>query len=139
MAIATISPVTGETLKTFEPLSKEALEEKLARAATAWQSYRGTSVEDRAGWLRAAADVLDADTDAVAELMTTDGPAVFRAWTPVSVKMPVPMTTPIPKPTRWRALRCRRSRPTPPSAPSPRASASMCSMDLVRKRSTSGT
>jgi succinate-semialdehyde dehydrogenase/glutarate-semialdehyde dehydrogenase len=72
MAIATISPVTGETLKTFEALSKEALEQKLARAAAAWQSYRRTSLEDRAGWLRAAADVLDADTDAVAELMTTE-------------------------------------------------------------------
>src|SRR4051812_7756686 len=72
MAIATINPTTGETLKTFEPLSDEALEDKLARAAAAWQSYRRTSVEDRVGWLRAAADVLDEDTDAVAELMTTE-------------------------------------------------------------------
>jgi succinate-semialdehyde dehydrogenase/glutarate-semialdehyde dehydrogenase len=72
MAIATINPTTGETLKTFEPLSDEALEDKLARAAAAWKSYRLTSVEDRVGWLRAAADVLDEDTKAVAELMTTE-------------------------------------------------------------------
>jgi succinate-semialdehyde dehydrogenase/glutarate-semialdehyde dehydrogenase len=72
MAIATVNPATGETLKTYEPLSDEALEEKIARAATAWTSYRRTSAEQRAGWLRAAADVLDADTDAVAELMTTE-------------------------------------------------------------------
>jgi succinate-semialdehyde dehydrogenase / glutarate-semialdehyde dehydrogenase len=72
MAIATINPATGETLKTFEPLSDDALEEKIARAATAWASYRRTSPEQRAGWLRAAADVLDADADAVAELMTTE-------------------------------------------------------------------
>jgi succinate-semialdehyde dehydrogenase/glutarate-semialdehyde dehydrogenase len=72
MAIATINPATGETLKTYEPLSDEALEEKIARAAQAWQSYRLTSVEDRAGWLRAAADVLDEDAKAVAELMTTE-------------------------------------------------------------------
>src|SRR3954467_1689505 len=72
MAIATINPATGETLKTYEPLTDEALEERIARAARAWQSYRLTSVEDRVGWLRAAADVLDEDTDTVAELMTTE-------------------------------------------------------------------
>ncbi|HEY4603073.1 MAG TPA: NADP-dependent succinic semialdehyde dehydrogenase [Blastococcus sp.] len=72
MAIATVNPVTGETLKTYEPLSDEALEEKIARAAAAWKDYRGTSAEQRAGWLRAAADVLDADADTVAELMTTE-------------------------------------------------------------------
>src|SRR3954453_10360107 len=72
MAIATINPATGETPKTYEPLTDEALEERIARAARAWQSYRLTSVEDRVGWLRAAADVLDADTDQVAELMVTE-------------------------------------------------------------------
>jgi succinate-semialdehyde dehydrogenase / glutarate-semialdehyde dehydrogenase len=72
MAIATINPATGETLKTYEPLSDEALEEKLSRAATARESYRLTSPQERAGWLRAAADVLDADAGAVAELMTTE-------------------------------------------------------------------
>src|SRR3954451_24349407 len=72
MAIATINPATEETLKTYEPLSDEALEDKLARAARAWQSYRLTSVEERLGWLRAAADVLDRDTATVAELMTTE-------------------------------------------------------------------
>src|SRR3954464_5277937 len=72
MAIATINPASGETLKTYEPLTDEALEERIARAARAWQSYRLTSVEDRVGWLRAAADVLDEDTDQVAELMVTE-------------------------------------------------------------------
>ncbi|MGY1835753.1 NADP-dependent succinic semialdehyde dehydrogenase [Blastococcus sp. SYSU DS0510] len=72
MAIATINPATGETLKTYEPLGEEALEEKLARAARAFAGYRLTSPEQRAGWLSAAAEVLDADTDAVAELMTTE-------------------------------------------------------------------
>jgi succinate-semialdehyde dehydrogenase/glutarate-semialdehyde dehydrogenase len=72
MAIATINPTTGETLKTYEPLTDEALEQKIARAAAAFQSYRLTSVEDRVGWLRAAADALDDDTDSVAELMTTE-------------------------------------------------------------------
>ncbi len=72
MAIATINPATGETLKTYEPLSDEALEDKLARAAAAYRSYRLTDLEERAGWLRAAADVLDGDADTVAELMVTE-------------------------------------------------------------------
>ncbi len=72
MAIATINPATGETLKTYEAISDEVLEEKIARAAAAFDSYRLTTVEDRVRWLSAAADVLDADTDTVAELMTTE-------------------------------------------------------------------
>src|SRR5215207_9433581 len=72
MAIATINPATGETLKTYEPLSDDALEEKIARAAAAWVTYRLTTAEERAGWLRSAADVLDADADGAAELMTTE-------------------------------------------------------------------
>jgi succinate-semialdehyde dehydrogenase / glutarate-semialdehyde dehydrogenase len=72
MAIATINPTTGETLKTYEPLSDQALEEKLARAAAAYESYRLTPVEERVGWLRAAADALEADVDSIAELMTTE-------------------------------------------------------------------
>jgi succinate-semialdehyde dehydrogenase/glutarate-semialdehyde dehydrogenase len=72
MAIATVNPATGETLKTYEPLSDEALEDKIARAATAWTGYRRTSAHQRAAWLRSAADVLDADTDTIAELMTTE-------------------------------------------------------------------
>jgi succinate-semialdehyde dehydrogenase/glutarate-semialdehyde dehydrogenase len=72
MAIATTNPTTGEVLKTYEPLSDAALEDKLARAAAAFAGYRLTPVEDRVRWLRAAADALDADTDSVAELMTTE-------------------------------------------------------------------
>jgi succinate-semialdehyde dehydrogenase / glutarate-semialdehyde dehydrogenase len=72
MAIATISPVTGETLKEFEPLTDEALEQKIARAEKAWKAYRRTSPAERVGWLRSAAEVLEADADDVAELMTTE-------------------------------------------------------------------
>jgi succinate-semialdehyde dehydrogenase/glutarate-semialdehyde dehydrogenase len=72
MAIATINPATGETLKTYEPLTDDALEDRIARAAAAFDRYRLTPVQDRVGWLRSAADVLDADAKAVAELMTTE-------------------------------------------------------------------
>lgn len=72
MAIATVSPVTGQTLKTFESLTEAEIEDRLARAATAFASYRLTSYADRAGWMRAAADLLDADTQQLGELMTTE-------------------------------------------------------------------
>ncbi len=72
MAIATVDPSTGETLKTFAPLTSAELEDRLARAATAFQSYRRTSFAERSAWCRQAADLLDADTDQLAELMTTE-------------------------------------------------------------------
>lgn len=72
MPIATINPTTGETVETFEALSDAELSDRLERAAQAFRAYRRTGVEQRAGWLRAAADVLDADVDEVATLMTLE-------------------------------------------------------------------
>ncbi|MDQ1679552.1 MAG: succinate-semialdehyde dehydrogenase / glutarate-semialdehyde dehydrogenase [Frankiaceae bacterium] len=72
MPIATINPVTGETVKTFDALSREELERKLARAHEAFSSYRLTSLDDRARWLRAAADLLDGEVDDIAALMTLE-------------------------------------------------------------------
>ena len=72
MAISTTDPRTGKVLKTFDELTDDQLEDKLARAAAAADSYRLTSHEQRAGWLRAAADILDKRTDEVAELMTLE-------------------------------------------------------------------
>ncbi len=71
-AIATTDPTTGTVLETFDPLTPAELEDRLARSAAAFASYRTTSYAERAGWLRAAADVLDADTERVALMMTTE-------------------------------------------------------------------
>jgi succinate-semialdehyde dehydrogenase/glutarate-semialdehyde dehydrogenase len=79
MAIATINPTTGETLKTFEPLSGADLDDRLSRAAAAFASYRLTSYDERAGWMRAAADILDDEADAIAELMTTEMGKTLKA------------------------------------------------------------
>ncbi|HEV7864087.1 MAG TPA: NADP-dependent succinic semialdehyde dehydrogenase [Acidimicrobiia bacterium] len=72
MAIATVNPATGETIKTFDPLSTEELDAKLARADEAFRSYRLTTFAERAGWMRAAADILDREADAIAVTMTTE-------------------------------------------------------------------
>jgi succinate-semialdehyde dehydrogenase/glutarate-semialdehyde dehydrogenase len=72
MAIATVNPTTGETLKTFEPLGDAEIRDRIARAATAFASYRRTTFDERAGWMRAAAVVLDAEIEQLAQLMTTE-------------------------------------------------------------------
>jgi succinate-semialdehyde dehydrogenase / glutarate-semialdehyde dehydrogenase len=72
MAIATTNPTTGEVVKTFDALSEQELDDRLERASVAFRSYRRTSYEQRAGWLRAAADLLEAEADATAELMTLE-------------------------------------------------------------------
>jgi succinate-semialdehyde dehydrogenase/glutarate-semialdehyde dehydrogenase len=72
MAITTTDPRTGEVVKTFDELTEAQLEDRLSRAAAAAAAYRLTSFEDRAGWLRAAADILDKRADEVAELMTLE-------------------------------------------------------------------
>lgn len=79
MAIATISPVTGETLKSFDELTPEELDDKLARAAAAAESYRLTSVEQRAGWLSTAAGNLENEADSVSELITAEMGKTLRA------------------------------------------------------------
>ncbi len=72
MAISTTDPRTGEVLKTFDELTDDQVEDRLSRAAAAAASYRLTTHDQRRGWLRAAADILDKRTDEVAELMTLE-------------------------------------------------------------------
>ncbi|MEU6390878.1 NADP-dependent succinic semialdehyde dehydrogenase [Streptomyces sp. NPDC046939] len=72
MPIATVNPANGETLKTYDALSSEDIEQKLALAARTFDSYRTTSFFDRARMLQQAADLLDADTPDIARVMTTE-------------------------------------------------------------------
>ncbi|MCW2601169.1 MAG: Aldehyde Dehydrogenase [Frankiales bacterium] len=79
MAIATVDPTTGQTLKTFEALTDAELEDRLARAAAAFASYRKTSYEERAAWTRRAADLLEDDAEQLAELLTTEMGKTLKA------------------------------------------------------------
>ncbi len=72
MAIATVNPATGETLKTFDELSDAEVERRLATAAATFADYRLTSFADRAAWMLAAATILDDEVNQVAEMMTTE-------------------------------------------------------------------
>ena len=72
MAIATINPATGETVKTYDEMSAADVERCLAAAATAHERYRLTSFAERAGWMREAASILDTEQDQIAAMMTTE-------------------------------------------------------------------
>jgi succinate-semialdehyde dehydrogenase/glutarate-semialdehyde dehydrogenase len=72
MGIATINPATGEVLKSFEPLSGEAIAAKLSLADSACQQYRQTSMAQRSQWLQQAADILERDQLELGKLMTLE-------------------------------------------------------------------
>jgi succinate-semialdehyde dehydrogenase/glutarate-semialdehyde dehydrogenase len=72
MPIATVNPATGETVKTFDPLDANAVEERVARAESAFRSYRTTDFASRAALLNTAADLLDKEREEIAQTMTTE-------------------------------------------------------------------
>ena len=70
--IASVNPATGVTIETFPELTNAELESKLAGAVQAWRSYRNTPLAERAGWLAAAAGILEAEKDRLARIMTLE-------------------------------------------------------------------
>ena len=71
-AIASVNPANGGTLRTFEPLAARDVDTRLARAAETFLTYRTTTFAQRAGWLTRAAEVLDAQRESLARLITTE-------------------------------------------------------------------
>jgi succinate-semialdehyde dehydrogenase / glutarate-semialdehyde dehydrogenase len=72
MTIATINPATGETLRTFKPLSDAELEVRLQCAADTYRSYRRTPLAERKRMLLRAAEILEAEKDAFGKLMVLE-------------------------------------------------------------------
>ncbi len=72
MGIATINPATGETIKSFEPLSGESIEAKLALAQQTFEQYRKIPMTQRAEWLKVAAEILERDKVSFGKIMTTE-------------------------------------------------------------------
>ena len=72
MPIATIDPTTGQTVNTFTPATSDEIEAALARAHQRFGQYRSTTFAQRAEWTRATADLLDAEADEVAAMMTLE-------------------------------------------------------------------
>ncbi|HEU5459860.1 MAG TPA: NADP-dependent succinic semialdehyde dehydrogenase [Pyrinomonadaceae bacterium] len=72
MAIASINPTTGETLKTFPALSSDDIEQKLQLAADTFRTYRNTPFTNRARMMRRAAEILETEKSALGRLMTLE-------------------------------------------------------------------
>jgi succinate-semialdehyde dehydrogenase/glutarate-semialdehyde dehydrogenase len=72
MAIATINPATGETLKVFEPLEDGEIAAKVELAQQSFQEYRQTSFEERSQWLLQAANILEQEKADFAKIMTLE-------------------------------------------------------------------
>jgi succinate-semialdehyde dehydrogenase/glutarate-semialdehyde dehydrogenase len=72
MPIASINPADGEIVKTFEALDTEQINEKLQRAEECFRSYRRMILAERESMMLRAAEILEAEKDALARLMTTE-------------------------------------------------------------------
>ena len=67
-----VNPATGEEIARYPTLSDDDLEARLEKAHAAFLDYRRTSLDERARWMRAAADLLESENRRWAELMTLE-------------------------------------------------------------------
>jgi succinate-semialdehyde dehydrogenase/glutarate-semialdehyde dehydrogenase len=72
MSIQSINPATGELLRTFEPLSPEAIKAKIALADAAFRAYQEIPLEHRALCMRKLAGILEHEVEELATLLTQE-------------------------------------------------------------------
>ncbi|HMF63670.1 MAG TPA: NAD-dependent succinate-semialdehyde dehydrogenase [Edaphobacter sp.] len=72
MAIESINPANGKTLRRFDPLTDEAVREKIALAAEAFRTYATVPLEHRALCMRKLAAILEHETDDLATIITIE-------------------------------------------------------------------
>ncbi|HYZ90564.1 MAG TPA: NAD-dependent succinate-semialdehyde dehydrogenase [Myxococcales bacterium] len=79
MAIATVDPSTGKTIRTFQPHTDAQVEEKLARAEAAVRLQRETAPSERARRVARAAEILKTRREELGRLMTQEMGKLRRA------------------------------------------------------------
>ncbi len=79
MTIASVNPATGQTLRTFAPLSEPELDARLQCAADAFGRYRRTPLAERTRILSRAAEILEAEKEKFGRLMVQEMGKTFRA------------------------------------------------------------
>ena len=72
MAIESINPATGVLLRTFPPLSGQAIEQRLVQAAEAFAVHRRVPIAHRALCMRKLAWILDNETEELAAIVTAE-------------------------------------------------------------------
>ncbi len=86
MAIATINPATGQTVKTFEELTSAQVDEKIQRAVDAFPKFRDLTFADRGKMMLRAAELLESEKNTLARLMTLEMGKTLRSAVDEAVK-----------------------------------------------------
>jgi succinate-semialdehyde dehydrogenase/glutarate-semialdehyde dehydrogenase len=86
MAIATINPATGQTIKKFEALTDSQVDQKIQRAAETFPALRKLPFADRAKMMMRAAEILESEKDSLAHLMTLEMGKTLRSAVDEAVK-----------------------------------------------------
>ena len=79
MAIESINPATGKLLRTFEPLTDQAIRDKIALASQASAVYQRVPLEHRALCMRKLAAIIEYETDDLATTITLEMGKPIRA------------------------------------------------------------
>ena len=79
MTIATINPATGQTVRTFAPLSEPELDARLQCAEDAFRRYRRTPLAERTRLLTRAAEILESEKEKFGRLMVIEMGKTLKA------------------------------------------------------------
>ncbi len=79
MAIASVNPATGETIKTFQPLTAAEIEEKIQLAVKTFQAEKKTPFGERSKRMNKAAEILERDKEKFGKLMTLEMGKPYKA------------------------------------------------------------
>jgi succinate-semialdehyde dehydrogenase/glutarate-semialdehyde dehydrogenase len=72
MAIESINPTNGKLLRSFDPLTEEAVRQKIALADEAFRTYATVPLDHRALCMRKLASILEHETDDIATIITLE-------------------------------------------------------------------
>ena len=86
MAIATINPATGQTIKTFEALTDAQVDQKIQKATETFKTFHKLSFAERARMMNRAAELLESEKQELARLMTLEMGKTLRSAVDEAVK-----------------------------------------------------
>ena len=79
MAIQTLNPATGKSVKTFTPHTDAQVDLAIGKSVVAHHALRDLSFGERSKLMNAAADILNKETDDFAAIMTLEMGKTFKA------------------------------------------------------------
>ncbi len=72
MAIAIINPATGQLQEQFTPHDAAEVETRIAETQAAFETLRGTTFQQRAEWMRQAAEILESEVETTARMLVIE-------------------------------------------------------------------